>query len=70
MLQGYEVLATGQPPWRVVDTDVTLVVHNPAITTATLLDTSGYAVRKVKAEQAGDRLTVELPPNALYLVLE
>jgi len=53
-----------------VDTDVTLVVHNPAITTATLLDTSGYAVRKVKAEQAGDRLTVELPPNALYLVLE
>jgi hypothetical protein len=69
-LQGYEVVVTGQPPWRVVDTDVTLVVHNPAIQTATLLDTSGYAVKKVKGQRAGGTFTIQLPPNALYLVLE
>jgi hypothetical protein len=70
MLQGYEIVATGKPPWRVVATDVTLVVHNPNIKTATLLDTSGYAVKKVKGKRAGGKFTIQLPPNALYLVLE
>ena len=50
MLQGYEIVATGLPPWRIVNTDVTLTLNNPKIKTATLLDTSGYPVKKVEGK--------------------
>src|SRR5262249_24401440 len=39
---GYEIVNTGKMPWQVVNTNVTLVVKNPKITKATLLDTAGY----------------------------
>ena len=28
-VKGYEIVATGKPPWRIVDTDVTLVDRQP-----------------------------------------
>jgi hypothetical protein len=68
--KGYEIVATGQPPWRVVDTDMTLIIHNPKLTTATVLDTSGYPVQKVRGEQASGKFTLRLPANTLYLVLD
>jgi hypothetical protein len=67
--QGYEILATGQPPWRIVNTDVTLTVNNPRLQTATLLDTSGYVLQKAAGEQADGKFTIKLPANTLYLVL-
>jgi hypothetical protein len=70
MFQGYEIVATGKPPWQIVDTDVTLVVNNPNINTATLLDTAGYPVKKIKGERSGGKFTFKLPPNALYVVLK
>jgi hypothetical protein len=69
-VKGYEIITTGKPPWRVIDTDMTLVIDNPNIKTATLLDTSGYPVKQVEAEQAAGKFTIRLPPNSLYLVLQ
>jgi hypothetical protein len=69
-VDGYEIVATGKPPWRVVDTDVTLEIANPGIKSATLLDTSGYAAKKVDGEQAGGKFSIKLPANTLYVVLE
>lgn len=68
--KGYEIVTTGKPPWRVIDTEMTLVIDNPNLQTATLLDTSGYPVKKVEAEQAGGKFTIRLPANSLYLVLQ
>ena len=70
MLQGFEIVATGLPPWRVVNTDVTLTVANPKIKSATLLDTAGYSVKKVEGKIAEGKFTIRLPANAMYLVLE
>ena len=37
---------------------------------ATLLDPNGYAVRDVPVSRQGDALTVTLPPETMYLVLQ
>src|SRR5262249_18265054 len=70
MFQGYEIVATGKPPWQIVDTDVTLVVNNANIKTATLLDTSGYRVKKINGERSRGKFIIKVSPNALYVVLE
>ena len=69
-VKGYEIVATGLPPWRIANTEVTLVVNNAALTTATLLDTAGYAVKKIDGAMKDGRFTVTLPAEALYVVLE
>jgi hypothetical protein len=69
-VNGREIVTTGKPPWRVVNTDMTLVIANPNLKTATLLDTAGYPLRKVQGEQAGGKFTIRLPAETLYLVLE
>ena len=69
-LHGYEVVKTGTAPWQIVNAEVTLTVTNPALTRATLLDPAGYPARAVPVTRVGGRLTVHLPANTLYLVLE
>lgn len=67
---GYEVVKTGAAPWQIVNADVTLTVTNAGLTKATLLDAAGYAAQTVPVTRAGGRLTVKLPANTMYLVLE
>jgi len=69
-IKGFEVVRTGTPPWRVVDTQVGLVVRNPALTKATLLDTAGFPSTEVAGSREGEDYALSLPPNAMYLVLE
>jgi hypothetical protein len=71
IVEGKRIVDTGRPPWRVGNTDVTLTIGNAALTRATLLDVNGYRKAAVPAQQAADgTLSVELPPNAMYAVLE
>jgi hypothetical protein len=49
---------------------VTLVVSNANLKTATLLDTAGYAVKKIDGAMKDGKFTVTLPAEALYVVLE
>jgi hypothetical protein len=65
-----EVVSNGVPPWRVVNTSASVTINNPSITKATLLDTNGYASKPVPLNRAGDKLTLALPSNALWVVLE
>ena len=69
-IQGYKIVATGQPPWRVANTDVTLTITNPNLTKAVLLDPSGYAAKDVPVQVAGGKLTIKLPADTMYLVLK
>ncbi len=66
---GQRITSIGQGPWRVADTRLTLRLRNPAIRTATRLDILGYAAQALPIVREGDRCTVTLPPNTLYLVL-
>jgi hypothetical protein len=69
-VQGEQIVNTGKPPWRIADTRVTLRVKNAALAKATVLDAGGYAAGDVPVTQVGSSLTVELPANTMYLVLE
>jgi hypothetical protein len=56
-------------PWQVTDLDATVVVTNPTLKTATVLDANGMKVRTVPTTRSGAAFTVKLPANALYVVL-
>jgi hypothetical protein len=70
-LQGWNVIDTGTMPWQVTNTAVTLQVRNAGLTKAMLLDTAGYPVGPIAdVSSAGGVLTVHLPSNALYVILQ
>lgn len=67
---GLEVVNTGKMPYRIAQTNVSLTVTNALVKKATLLDAAGYPTREIMVQRSGGALTVKLPPNALYVVLE
>jgi hypothetical protein len=69
-VQGFEIISTGAPPWRVVNTEVGLVMRNSKLTRATLLDPAGYPVEEAQTNRAGDDFSVKLPLNTMYLILQ
>ena len=70
MMKGYEIIATGLPPWQMANTEVTLIVNNAKLKKATLLDTAGYPVKKLNGVLKEGKFIVTLPLDALYVVLE
>jgi hypothetical protein len=69
-INGFEIVQVGTSPWQVVKTNATVTVRNAALTKATLLDINGNAVRSVAVTASGGALTVALPPEAMYVVLQ
>jgi hypothetical protein len=70
MLQGFEVVSTGTPPWQVVNTELDVVVHNPALTKATLLDPAGYRAQDFPGTRDGTAFALRLPQSAMYVILQ
>jgi hypothetical protein len=69
--QGYEIVKTGESPWQVANTDMTVTINNAHLQKATLLDTAGYPVRTIQGiTSTGGRFSIKLPPNAMYVILE
>lgn len=68
--RGDEIVSTGEPPYLVVNTHATLIVANPHLKKATVLDSNLYPRGEVPVRRDGNRATVELPQDALYVVLE
>jgi hypothetical protein len=66
---GFEIADTGGPPWRIEKTRASVTLENERLTRATLLDIGGYPVRDVAVRRKNGRITVELPPETVYLVL-
>ena len=69
-ISGLEITQTGKPPWRVADTAVGLALKNPNLTKATRLDPAGYAAETVPVTKTRTGLTLTLPPETMYLILE
>jgi len=65
-----EIVYTGKPPYRVADTTTTLTINNPALRKATLLDVDGYANKDVPLKRNGDAVTITLPPQTMYLIIQ
>ena len=69
-LAGEELVSTGKPPWLVAKTHVTLTLTNKVISRATALDPNLYRRGSVPVKRKGDQVTVELPADSLYTILE
>ncbi|HWD39446.1 MAG TPA: hypothetical protein VG944_11395 [Fimbriimonas sp.] len=69
-MQGWKVVNTGKMPWQIRDAEVEVSVRNLSLTKATLLDPAGYPAGAVPVTKSKQGLSVRLPPNTMYLVLE
>jgi hypothetical protein len=69
-VQGKQIVSVGKTPFQITNVDAHVTVTNPTLKTATLLDINGMAVGTVPATRAGANFTVQLPPNAMYVVLQ
>jgi hypothetical protein len=68
-VEGMRIVQVGRGPWRVIDTRASVSVTNPSLTRATLLDLNGNAVRDIPVTRSGAQIHVELPPQAMYVIL-
>jgi hypothetical protein len=68
-INGRQIDDTGRMPWIVDGTRVTIRVRNSNLASATLLDTNGNAGRHLGVRRADEAIEVELPTEAMYVVL-
>ncbi len=68
--QGFEIVRFGQAPWRIIKNDLNIIVNNPQLSKATVLDANGLAQGKVDLKRDDDKVSLQFPPNAKYLILE
>jgi hypothetical protein len=68
--EGWKVENTGKMPWQVVSTLANLTIKNSGLTKATALDPNGFSQGSVPVTRSGGTLKLELPANAMYVVLE
>jgi hypothetical protein len=67
----FRILSAGKAPFQVENTEATITVANGRLTKAVLLDINGMATpTPVEVKQAGNKATVVLPTNAMYVVLQ
>ena len=57
-------------PWLAEPTLVEVELENPVIGEAWLLDPAGYPVERISMVSRNGRLRLQLPPEALYVVLK
>lgn len=69
-VDGFRIENTGRMPWKAADTDVKIRIRNKKIKAAVLLDAAGYAVSKIGILDNGDFAEINLPDNAMYVVLQ
>ncbi len=69
-VSGYKIEKTGRMPWKCADTQVTVKIKNQGLNRATLLDAAGYAKSDISIVNEGEYVKIELPANAMHVVLE
>jgi hypothetical protein len=70
MIEGEQIVNTGGPPWQVGITKATVRLMNTNLSKATALDPNGYAAGAVAVKKDGGTVTIELPANAMYVILQ
>ncbi|MFZ4506545.1 MAG: hypothetical protein ACOYON_02465 [Fimbriimonas sp.] len=67
---GYEVRSFGGAPWRVQLALVDVIVRNPALTKATVLDMNGNGIGSGKLAKVEGGVRLTFPENAMYVILQ
>ncbi|GAB3929975.1 hypothetical protein [Mucilaginibacter myungsuensis] len=69
-LKGYKITNTGKMPWLGMPALGTITIKNKQIRKAIQLDAAGYAVKELKLISSADGIGLELPKDAMYILLE
>ncbi|MFD2145014.1 hypothetical protein [Mucilaginibacter antarcticus] len=69
-LIGMKVINTGKMPWLGMPASGSISIKTKVIKKATQLDAAGYAVRKLGLSVAGESVSLKLPTDAFYILLE
>ncbi|WP_169974824.1 hypothetical protein [Tautonia rosea] len=69
-IDGFEIVETGRMPWAIARTKGSIRVQNPQLTSAVVLDPNGVPVRSLDVTTSDGSLNVDLPAEALYVVLQ
>ena len=67
---GFKILNTGTMPWMGMPAEGSISIKNKLIKKATQLDAAGYAVKELRLNFANGALTLQLPKDAYYILLE
>lgn len=66
---GLEVVSFGKAPWMIVESDLSLTLHNAIVTHATAVSPNGEAQGEVAIRREGGKVSLRMPPNAMYVVM-
>ena len=69
-IQGYEVKNTGASPWRIASAEFGISLKNPGLSKATLVNSAGYAIEDVVLTRVKSGISMNLPTDTMYLILE
>jgi hypothetical protein len=63
-------VGTGRGPWMMERVKMRVELTNGVVSKATALDPNGYALRPVDVRREGGKVILELPEDALHVILE
>jgi hypothetical protein len=69
-VEGYRIVDAGKMPWRMEKAQGTVMLRNGILRKGTVLDPNGMAHGAAEMRSESGRLTLTLPEDALYIMLE
>lgn len=69
-VEGFRILETGGKTWQIEKTDASVTLKNPVLKRAQSLDANLMPAGKLDAKRDGDTLSLRLPEDALYVLIE
>ncbi|HOX02493.1 MAG TPA: hypothetical protein P5555_09670 [Candidatus Paceibacterota bacterium] len=70
MVSGFRILDTGGSRWEIEKADAQVRLKNPALERARALDANLMPIRKLEATTDGGSLSVRLPEDAFYVLVD
>lgn len=68
-MKALQIENTGRPPLRIANSHIRLTLNNPELAECIVLDAGGYARKTMAVESKQRQVSVDLPSDALYIVL-
>ncbi|MCB0837549.1 MAG: hypothetical protein KDD99_12850 [Bacteroidetes bacterium] len=69
-IDGFKIINTGEMPWMGKKLNASIELRNSKLKKAWVLDAAGYPVREIPLIRKGKKCSLQLPEDAMYIVLE
>ncbi len=70
VLEGYKIESLGRMPWKCANTEVKIQINNTKVKSAHILNSAGYEEREIIVNEVSGGLSLNLPLNTMYAVLD